>query len=373
MTLFTLKRTLTILFFGLFISYNSIVISQNNNLSENNPISSIEKICLTAIEKDHLPSLSIIATKNGKIIFQEAFGFANVELNTPTTTKSMYRIGSISKTLTATLIMSLNEKGLINLNDPIQKYCPEFPEKESTITVAQILSHQSGIRHYSNEHFTEEYYSMTRYASSSDAINIFKNDTLVNTPGSKLFYTSNGYVLLGCAIENITKMTYEEALKTYVLIPAEMTQTTLDFYEKIVPYRVNPYEKNKDGSLRNAKPVDLSNKFPAGGILSSAKDLANFGNGLLKNTLLNEETLKYMWTPQATNGGKLTGYTLGWRHSTDMTEFFHGGGSAGETAYLYINKPEKIVISFLTNTEGWGEPRHKLATDIAKVIIDNNL
>jgi serine beta-lactamase-like protein LACTB, mitochondrial len=373
MTLITLKRALIILFLGLFISFNSIIIAQSSNISEKNPKASIENLCHAAIEKDHLPSLSITATKNGKIIFQEAFGFANAEYNTPATPKSMYRIGSISKTLTATLIMSLNEKGLINLNDPIQKYCPEFPEKESTITVAQILSHQSGIRHYSNQHFIEEYYSMIRYASSRDALNVFKNDDLVNTPGTKLSYSSNGYVLLGCAIENITGITFEEALKKYVLIPAGMNQTTLDYFEKLIPYRVNPYEKNKDGSLRNAKSVDLSNKFPAGGILSTAKDLANFGNVLLKNKILNEETLKSMWTPQATNDGKLTGYTLGWRHSSDMTKFFHGGGSAGETAYLYIDKPENIVISFLTNTEDWGEPRHKLAEDIAKVIINSNL
>jgi serine beta-lactamase-like protein LACTB len=131
----------------------------------------------------------------------------------------------------------------LNLNDTIQKYCPHFPEKNAPITIKQLLSHQSGIRNYSNEHFMEEYYSITRYPTSCDATSVFKNDTLMAVPGTRYLYTSYGYVLLGCLIENITGLTYEEALQKYVMDPAGMRQTTLDYPEKLIPFRVKPYEK----------------------------------------------------------------------------------------------------------------------------------
>jgi CubicO group peptidase (beta-lactamase class C family) len=270
--------------------------------------------------------------------------------------------------MTAVIIMTLYERGLLNLDDPIQKYCPFFPEKNYPVTIKQLLCHQSGIRNYSNEHFMEEYYSITRYPTSCDAISVFKNDTLMAVPGSRYLYTSYGYVLLGCLIENITGLTYEEALQKYVIDPAGMRQTTLDYPENLIPFRVKPYEKNKDGSLKNARPVDLSNKFPAGGILSTSADMVRFGNALLNNKLLQKTTLDLMWTEQLTNSGKTTGYGLGWNTPADRNEIFHGGASAGATAYIYILKKEKIVMSFLTNTENWGEQRRKLAQDISNVL-----
>jgi serine beta-lactamase-like protein LACTB, mitochondrial len=328
----------------------------------------IDSIIIAAIRKDHLPSLSITISKDNKTVFQKAYGFSDFENNLPASVQSVYRIGSVSKTMTAVIIMSLFEKGLLNLDDPIQKYCPHFPEQKALITIKQLLSHQSGIRNYSNEHFMEEYYSINRYPTSCDAISVFKNDTLMAVPGSRYLYTSYGYVLLGCLIENITGLTYEEALRKYVTDPAGMGQTTLDYPEKLISFRVRPYEKDKDGSFKNARPVDLSNKFPAGGILSTSTDMVRFGNALLNNKLLQKTTLDLMWTEQLTNSGKTTGYGLGWNTPEYRNEIFHGGASAGATAYIYILKKEKIVISFLTNSENWGDQRRKLAKDISNVL-----
>ncbi len=372
-----LKKTLTFLILDLCVLF--ILEANFSDPEKNNKQHQISKttvtledkidsIIITAIKKDHLPSISITISKDDETIFQKAFGFSDFENNVPASIQSVYRVGSVSKTMTAVIIMSLFERGLLSLDDPIQKYCSHFPKKNTPITIKQLLSHQSGIRNYSNENFMAEYYSITRYPTSCDAISVFKNDTLMAVPGSRYLYTSYGYVLLGCLIENITGLTYEEALQKYVINPAGMRQTTLDYPENLIPFRVKPYEKNKDGSLKNAQPVDLSNKFPAGGILSTSADMVRFGNALLNNKLLQKTTLDLMWTEQLTNSGKTTGYGLGWNTPVDRNEIFHGGASAGATAYIYILKKGKIVISFLTNTENWGDPRLKLARDIAKVI-----
>jgi serine beta-lactamase-like protein LACTB, mitochondrial len=375
MTMIILKKTLMFLILNLCVLFvleanisNSEKSSNHQQISKIKLEDKIDSIIIIAIKKDHLPSLSITITKDYKNIFQKAYGFSDFENNVPASLQSVYRIGSVSKSLTAVIIMSLFEKGLLNLDDPIQKFCPNFPQKQAPITIRQLLCHQSGIRHYSNEHFMEEYYSITRYPTSFDAISVFKNDTLVAIPGSKYFYSSYGYVLLGCVIENITGLSYEEALQKFILNPAGMRQTSLDFPENIIPFRVKSYEKNKDGSLRNARPVDLSNKFPAGGILSTSDDLDRFANALLSNKILENSTLDLMWTDQLTNSGKATGYGFGWNTPSDKNEIFHGGSSAGATAFVYILRNEKIVISFLTNTENWGDPRRRLAQDIAKVI-----
>lgn len=304
MTMNLLKKTLAFFILDLcviFILSANISDSDNNSYLQhilNSSVSiedKIDSIVIPAISKDHLPGLSITVTKNDKNIFQKAYGFSDYENNVPASLQSVYRIGSISKSMTAVIILKLVENGLLNLDDPIQKFCPSFPQKQAPITVRHLLCHQSGIRHYSNEHFMEEYYSIKRYPTSSDAISIFKNDTLLSTPGSKYFYSSYGYVLLGCVIENITGLNYEEALRKYIINPAGMRQTALDFPENIIPYRVKSYEKNKDGSLRNARPVDLSNKFPAGGILSTSDDLARFGNALVNNKILQKSSLDLMW------------------------------------------------------------------------------
>jgi CubicO group peptidase (beta-lactamase class C family) len=97
-----------------------------------------------------------------------------------------------------------------------------------------------------------------------------------------------------------------------------------------------------------------------------------FANALLSNKILQKSSLDLMWTDQLTNSGKATGYGFGWNTPFDKNEIFHGGSSAGATAYVYILRNEKIVISFLTNTENWGDPRRKLAQDIAKVISPKN-
>jgi serine beta-lactamase-like protein LACTB, mitochondrial len=332
-------------------------------------IDSAKYLIKKAMEKDHLPSLSVSVSKNGKIILQIAYGIADIENHVLASPKSVYRIGSISKTLTASVVMSLYEKGLLNLNDTIQKHCTAFPIKQASISIKQLLNHQAGIRHYSNKYFKEEFYSTTRYLSSSDAISLFKNDSLIAMPGTKYSYSSFGYELLGCAIEGINKRTYEETLNQYILTPSQMIQTTVDYPEKIIHHRVKQYEKNKDGSPRNSNQIDLSNRFAGGGVLSTATDLVLFGNALLEGKILQKSTLETMWTKQNSNDGKSTPYCLGWTQFDDKNEIFHGGSSVGGQAYLYIVLNEKIVISFMTNTEVWGQPRHKLAQEIARVFL----
>jgi CubicO group peptidase (beta-lactamase class C family) len=172
-------------------------------------------------------------------------------------------------------------------------------------------------------------------------------------------------VLLGCAIEGASGMTYADQVREAVLEPAAMTRTLLDVPEAIVPHRSRGYGTAEDGSWRNSVFVDLSDRFPAGGWLSTPADLARFGDALLAGELLSEGSVGRMWQEGRTAEGKPTAYGLGWRLGPDGCEVFHGGSSVGGSAYLYLRPASRTVVAFATNLELWNDPRHALARRLA--------
>ena len=335
---------------------------------ESTPHEAARRLALAAMERDRLPSLSVAVARDGKVLFAEAYGFSDVGNSVPATAQSVYRIGSISKTLTAVAVMILAENGELDLDAPIQKYCPAFPSKEFPITARLLLAHQGGVRGYNYQRFREEFLSTRRYESLADALSIFKGDPLVAKPGTKYHYSSFGYVLLGCAVEGASGVSFEDVLRRRVLQPGGMVQTTLDYSGRIVPHRVHGYGKAADGSWTNAVYVDLSDRFPAGGLLSTPRDLVAFGSALIAGKLVSPATLQTMWEAQHTVEGQATQYGLGWRVSNEQNEVFHGGASVGGSAYVYVRPDKNLVVAFATNMELWTEPRHELARRLAEAV-----
>ena len=326
----------------------------------------VRELASTVMERDRLPSLSIAVGRGGTVVFAEAYGSADLENTVPATPDTVYRIGSATKPLTATLAMALAEEGKLDLDVPVQKYCPAFPPKEAPVTARLLLGHLAGIRDYDYRRFDEEYLSSKRYDSPAEALSIFKDDPLVAAPGAKYQYSSFGYVLLGCALEGAAGIPYEEVLRKKVLDPARMSRTTPDYFEKIVPHRAKGYGMADDGSWKNAVFTDLSDRFPAGGMLSTPRDLVAFGNALLEGKLVPPGTLEEMWQGRHTAGGEATSYGLGWRVSDDGKVAYHGGTSVGSSAYLYIRRDRGIVVAFATNLQLWTEARDGLAQELAE-------
>lgn len=332
-------------------------------------VSKIQMLLKRTTEENNLPSLSIAIGYKDSIRFAEAIGYADMENKVSATPKTVYRVGSISKSLTATVIMKLRESKRIDIDSNIRKYCPSFPDKGTMITSRQLLAHLGGIRHYDFDNIEKEYYSIKRYGSSLEALNIFKNDSLVVRPGVKHHYSSYGYSILGCAIENLAKSSFEHAITKNIFQPANMGDSYLDYPERLIPNRARLYETVENGAWSNSRFVDLSNKFPGGGILSTPTDLVKFANTLLSGNILNRDSLKEMWEEQLTKDGQKTQYTLGWRVSEDYTEFYHGGSSAGGTAYLYVVPEKELVVAFATNTGSgqWSSSRHEFVQQIAEL------
>jgi CubicO group peptidase (beta-lactamase class C family) len=316
-------------------------------------------------EEHHLPSFAVAISRDGKIVYSSAIGFADLEHNVPAGPDTVYPIGSITKTVTAAAALRLAERGELDLDAPIQKYCPAFPEKSHPITTHQLLAHLAGIRHYDYRRFEEDFLNRKIYASIEDAMHKFSADDLVAEPGTKYHYSSWGYVVAGCVIEGASGLSYADAIQRDVLKPAGMESTRLDVVQQIIPHRARGYSANDDGSWSNSGCFNASDRYPAGGLVASAEDLVRLANAVLEGRVLKASSIKMMTSQQSTSSGEGTGRGLGFEIGDDGAEFYHGGTSFGASSYLYIRPGDGVIVGFVTNLTLWTKPRLEVARGLA--------
>ena len=317
----------------------------------------IEAAITALMSSKHIPGLSIAIVSDNQLRWQSGYGMADLENSVPAKAATVYRIASVAKPLTAVAAMQLVEKGNLDLDAPIQKYVPTFPTKPWPITTRQLLGHLSGIRNYRGN----EAGSTLFYSSLTEALSIFKDDPLDFEPGTKYSYTTYGYTLLGTVIEGASGMSYVDYMRENVFKPAKMSHTQADNVFDIIPNRARGYHPKVygkfDGNLRNANLSDSSYKIPAGGLVSTVEDLANFAIAVQNGVLIKKETFEQMSSPQKTRDGKATAYGLGWyidgvRDRKGLV--WHGGVQPGATSMLFILPKERFALVILTNLEGGG-------------------
>lgn len=244
------------------------------------------------------PGISVAVAHQGRLVFSEGVGFANLDNMVPAGGSTVYNIGSVSKALTAVAVLQLVEKGKARLDDPMQKYVPAFPDKGSIITLRHILTHTSGIRHYRPTDFPDSPDNENRktVATLEEAIRIFKDDPLLFKPGERYLYSSYAVNLLQGVIETASGLAFEDYMRRFIWGPAGMLHSAFDVPDRIVPHRARGYQK-VDGRMQNYPYGDLTYKFASGGMIASAEDLARFGIALNRGALLGPETLKLMYEP----------------------------------------------------------------------------
>jgi len=226
----------------------------------------------------------------------------------PVTRTTRFRVGSVSKTLTATVAARLVQRGTLDLDAPIQRYVKSFPRKRGVVSVRRLLAHTAGIRHYRGA----EALSTSRYRSVSDAIRVFAADPLLVEPGTRYGYSSYGFNLVGAAIEQIEGRPFGAAVATLVLRPLGLRNTRLDDGRAT---STALYEVTSNRDAVAAPRVDLSNRFPSGGYLSSAEDLARFGSMVADSSFLTPPVQR-MFFQTGRAGGVSTSYGLGWETAT---------------------------------------------------------
>jgi serine beta-lactamase-like protein LACTB len=293
----------------------------------------------------HAPGLSLTVAASGKIVWSVSCGYADVKSRRPVTARTRFRIGSVSKTLTATVLADYAESGRVDLDAAVDRYV-DFPSHGGAITLRRLAGHLAGIRHYESQ---AEAVNRRHFASVTATLALFAGDPLVAEPGSRFSYSSYGYDVIGAALERVSGRDFPSLVREAVLAPAHMRETTLATAPRAA--RATFYELKDSGGVRVAPPIDLSDRLPAGGFLSTAEDLARFGIALTDGTLVGKETAAMMFRSQRTTAGEETGYGLGFEvHPSPFGLFVgHTGAVAGGTAALAIHVKTGTVLALTTN------------------------
>jgi len=295
-----------------------------------------------------IPGVQVAVAVNGKLVWSEGFGYADAERKRPVSRETQFRIGSVSKPLTATAVALLYEQGKLDLDAPLQRYVPSFPDKGYPITTRQLTGHLAGIRHYKEQ----EFFSNRHYATVLDGLTIFQDDSLLFPPGTRFSYSSYAWNLVSAVLEGASGDNFVHYISAHVFRPLGLTHTAPDRVDSLLPGRTQFYHRDSAGTLHIAPAVDNSYKWAGGGFVSTAEDLVQFGSALLDPGFLKRETLDVMFTSQRTNAGTETGYGIGWFLRTDSLGHrwaFHGGSAVGGTAVLSVDRDSRVVVAILTN------------------------
>ncbi len=317
-----------------------------------------------------VPGISVAIVENGQYEWSGGFGAADLENSVAATDNTLYRLASISKPITATAAMLLWQNGKLDLDAPVQKYCPAFPVKDVPITTREVLGHLGGIRHYKGGADDPEIDNTKHFDNPIEGgLNFFKNDPLVATPGTKFSYSTQGYTLVACVIEGASGQKYVDFVRDNVFVPASMPHSRADDRFAVIPHRTRFYSKDKSGAITNSEFLDSSYKIPGGGWLSSAIDMANFEVAMLNDRIVTRATRDVMWTSQKTPDGKETGYGLGWGTGKDLgpVSVGHAGGQQGTSTMIMMIPERRAGVVVLMNMDGGDSSA--LTTDLMKILI----
>jgi len=299
------------------------------------------------MEERRIPGISAAAAVDGRVVWSEGFGYADRRTRRRVCPDVRFRIASVSKPLTATAVALLYQRGKLDLDAPVQRYVPGFPDKGHVITARLLAGHLGGIRHY---HGPSEELNTTPYASVTESLRIFQNDPLIARPGTVFRYSSWGYTLLSAVVEGASGEDFPSFVKRHVLEPLRMERTMPEQAGMAASKVAAFYDLLPGGEIAEAPMVDMSPKWAAGGFLSTAEDLVRLGVAYTRTDFLQRRTIELLWTPQSRQF--VVGYGMGWMVARDLhlrRAAFHFGATVGGTSFLVVYPDRKVSVAVLAN------------------------
>jgi CubicO group peptidase (beta-lactamase class C family) len=284
---------------------------------------------------------AVLVMKDNKVLFTKGYGMADVSSSEPNTPETKYLICSVTKQFTAAAVMQLSEKKLLNLNDPIVRYLPDYPQPAADkVTIYHLLTHTSGIAEYTDLPQFEEMYD--RPARLEDVVTIFKDIPLLFEPGSEWRYSNSGYYLLGLIIEKVSGEAYGEYMRKHVFEPLGMSNSSFPHGFMDLPGSARGHTFDSAGSLVPEAAVHSNLPYSAGGLYSTVGDIAKWDRSLRNGILLSPESLSRMFTPYKGH------YGCGWFIDTLYGHqlVFHGGGGGGfRSSFMrFVDEPFCLVV-----------------------------
>lgn len=315
---------------------------------------------LNALVKHRGFTGSVLAARDGKIIFSKGYGLANVELDVPNTPQTKFRLGSVTKQFTSAAILLLQERGKLSVQDPICKYVDNCPVAWSEVTIHHLLSHTAGIPNFTA--FPDYLPKMMMPVTVQDMIARFRDKPLDFKPGEKWSYSNSGYFLLGFIIEKASGESYESFLQKNIFEPLKLTNTGYDHFDSILKNRATGYSLAK-GKMANSLYLDMSQPYAAGSLYSTVEDLFAWNEALYSGRLLSAKSLEAMTTPVKNDYG----YGLGVQTKLGRKAISHGGGINGFSTFIARFPEEKVTIVVLRNADYGSPGPGQVSQDLAAI------
>lgn len=322
--------------------------------------------------KSDAPGAAIIVTRNGKTIFREGYGMADLAANIPVHPSMAFRLGSITKQFTAVAILILAEHGKLDVRDLLHRHLPEFPNKGAGITLEHLLTHTSGIPSYTNLPSYEA--TMARDMTVAEMIATFKDLPLEFAPGERFEYCNSGYFLLGAIIEAVSGMSYADFVARHIFEPLGMRHTAFEGHQRQPVTQVSGYSHD-DEKFVPADPLSMSQPYAAGALVSTVDDLALWDRAITTRQLLTEAGWRKAFTPYVLADGSSTGYGYGWEVRTlqGSPSLEHDGGINGFATHAVRLPQQGIYVAVLTNSDSGIADAMQVATQLAAITIGKPL
>ncbi|MDB5285573.1 MAG: hypothetical protein JWR05_522 [Mucilaginibacter sp.] len=284
---------------------------------------------------------SIAIAANGVLVYQNAIGYSQVNegLKTLATIKTKYRIGSISKMFTATMIFQLIDEDKLSFETPLASYFPQLPNA-GKITIGEMLDHRSGLHNFTNDSLYTTYMAVPK--SEAEMIAIFAKQKPDFEPDAKAQYSNTNFVLLGYIIEKLTGKTYAEELKKRVTSKIGLADTY--YGTKANPAKNEAYSYNYSGQWTQIPETDMSIPGGAGAVVSTPTDLIKFINALFAGKLISRASLELMKTMKDNYGMAM--FTIPFY---DKKGFGHTGGIDGFSSLLIYLPEDKLAVAYISN------------------------
>jgi CubicO group peptidase (beta-lactamase class C family) len=314
------------------------------------------------------PGVAVAVEQNGRLIYNKAFGLANLEHLVPNTTETVFECGSVSKQFTAAAILLLEKEGKLSLKDDVRKYVPELPQYDGVITIQHLLNHTSGLKDWGVIYAIGGWPRSTRaYTQALSFDIVFRQKSLNFTPGSEYSYSNSNYVMLVLIVERVSGQSLAQFTSSRLFEPLGMKNTQWrDNFKEIIPGRAIAYSSS-EGKYQQDMPFE--NVHGPGGLLTTTADLLRWNQLLETHELFESHTAQLRIQRGKLNNGTEITYAAGLSNSAfnGFDEISHSGATAGYRAWLAYYPQKKLSIVALSNDASFNAGR--IGRDMAEIFL----
>ncbi|MCI0490581.1 MAG: beta-lactamase family protein [Blastocatellia bacterium] len=321
-------------------------------LTEEEMVKELDAFVKKLAAADAFSGAALLA-KDGRPIYKKAFGEASKEFNVPNRTDTKFNLGSMNKMFTSVAIAQLVERGKLSFDDPLSKFLPDFPDKESAekIKIKHLLTHTSGLGSYFNRKFMES--SRARFRTVNDMMELAKEEKLAFEPGARWQYSNTGMLVLGAVIEKASGQSYFDYIRENIYRPAGMTNSDCYELDLVTPNLALGYEKEfaaEGVRFRNNLFMHVIRGGPAGGGYSTVEDLLRFDTALRSGKLVGQEYVKLLTSAKPEINSPDYGY--GFSIDKERGIVGHSGGFPGISSNLDMFLENGFTAVVMSNYGG---------------------